>query len=307
MQKAILQHGGALSLEQALASVNMPLPTKHLKPSGFTRWGKNNRYWITPKNTGYYFGDMVSGLKGRWLESGRLCAKQSKAKCTKARLAVDSAQREIASSVQALWDTLPAADPSHPYLVRKGIPPLEARQQGVHLVVPLRDESTLWSLQRIDSNGRKLLQAGGRKKGCYCQLGKLGQSRPILFAEGYATAVTLRIITGLPVIMTIDAGNISEVIKKTRRYFPERELIIAADNDQWGEVNTGLIKAQEVAKHFDCMIALPDFSNDIVDMAVSSGMGLPTDWNDLALLASPIEVLAQLAAYIDFEWEADRE
>lgn len=64
-QKTYLHYNSNTSglelLYDALDINGIPTP-RHVRSSGFTRWGKNQRYWATPCNDGYCFGDFAMGF-----------------------------------------------------------------------------------------------------------------------------------------------------------------------------------------------------------------------------------------------------
>ena len=69
-------------------------------------------------------------------------------------------------------------------------------------------------------------------------------------------------------------GNIKPVTERIRTKYQDREIVIAADNDQLATKNVGLIKAIEAANVIDAKVAVPFFSQEEVE----AGM---TDFNDL--------------------------
>jgi len=98
--------------------------------------------------------------------------------------------REASEASQALWEGAIRANPEHPYLVSKGIPPLGIRQGDDALLVPIRDpDQNLTSLQRIFPNGEKRFLAGGRIRGCYSSIGK--PTETLYLCEGVATAISV--------------------------------------------------------------------------------------------------------------------
>jgi putative DNA primase/helicase len=84
----------------------------------------------------------------------------------------------------------------HPYTARKGIQPHGARVQGDRLVIPLRDvDGTIHSLQFIGADGEKRFLTGGRKAGCYFDIGQ--PDGVLCVAEGFATGASIHEATGL--------------------------------------------------------------------------------------------------------------
>jgi putative DNA primase/helicase len=84
----------------------------------------------------------------------------------------------------------------------------------------------------------------------------------------------------------MNSGNLLAVARALRAKWPQREIIISGDNDQFRDGNPGVIKATEAAKAIDAKLAVPQFE----DLSTK-----PTDFNDLAALERLDEVRRQLA------------
>jgi phage/plasmid primase-like uncharacterized protein len=143
----------------------------------------------------------------------------------------------------------------------------------------MRDaDGRLWGLQTIDAEGKKLFMRGGRKQGQHAVLGSPGPGEPVVIAEGFATAATLRDITGLAVIAAFDSGNLLDVARAVRERDPVRRIVIAADNDHHLPrlavplPNVGMEKATAAAEAVGGVVLPPRFT------AADTG----TDWNDYA-------------------------
>lgn len=115
----------------------------------------------------------------------------------------------------------------HPYLARKGFPEHRALVRDGELLVPMHDlkSGELCSVQRIDSNGKKLFLKGGRTSGTGFAM---GGGDDVFFVEGYATALSvlaaLETLYRQPqVVVCFSANNLAKVAK--RGY-------VIADNDQ---------------------------------------------------------------------------
>jgi putative DNA primase/helicase len=205
----------------------------------------------------------------------RAAARQSQDDVTRERAAVQAA---AASAAKQLYDRLPAADPAHPYLVRKGIPPtpdLRQTRNGA-LVVPFFNAAGIFkTLQYIPPEGEKYLFENAPKQEHFLVVGgPLDPARPILYAEGYATARSLNLATDLPVVMTIDAGNMVAVARVLHLQYPDARHLFMADFDHAKGVNKGLIMATEAADLVGGQVLYPAFSAD----EIAQGF---TDFNDL--------------------------
>ena len=158
------------------------------------------------------------------------------------------------------------------------------------LLVPGRDaDGKLWTLQSINPYFKSLMK-GGKKHGMSTVAGTdnpkrvLEGSAPLIVAEGYATADTVSRLLGQPVIVAFDSGNFEAVTQELRKQFPDRSILIAADNDheaptkmdQFGNPmpNVGLVKANEAAIKYGCGVMIPPFEQG------DKG----SDWNDLAAI-----------------------
>ena len=190
---------------------------------------------------------------------------------------------------------------SHPYLAAKRVQTYrEAREYRGTIALPLRDiTGDLHSFQFIGANGEKRFLRGGRVQGCFFTLADKADG-PVVICEGYATGASIHEATGHAAICAMNCGNMLAVSKATREFWPQREIIIAADNDQWTEAprkNPGVIDATAAAKSIRARLIVPQFK----DTATK-----PTDFNDLAALEGLPAVKQQIAsATVPAETDAD--
>jgi phage/plasmid primase-like uncharacterized protein len=198
--------------------------------------------------------------------------------------ATHAATREKVSKLFA--SCLPATE-DHPYLQRKCVPLLgDVRlSPNNELLIPMSDATgVLHSIQRIDTDGDKLFEPGGRVKGCLFKLSDRPDG-PLILAEGYATGATCHQATGWSVWIAFSQQNLHYVSKDARKLFPSRTLILAADNDErlLSENDPcprrGIHHATEAAKAVKGHVAIPEgFSDqdttgtDFNDLAVTSGL-----------------------------------
>lgn len=127
----------------------------------------------------------------------------------------------------------------HPYLTDKQIDGMgiRLRQKGNELIIPRYGAGgMLYSVQRIRQKtlGEKSWKgyfAGGRVKGTFYLIGEPGNS--LVIAEGFATAASVWLSTGIPTVVAFDCGNLQAVAKVMKERFPGARVIFAADDDQW--------------------------------------------------------------------------
>jgi putative DNA primase/helicase len=146
--------------------------------------------------------------------------------------------------------------------------------------VPARDvPGTLWSLQTIAADGRKLWIPKSRTAGCYFAIGHLQPGARLLVCEGFATGATLHEATGDAVAVAFTAGNLLRVAQALREKYPEAALTIAADDDHATKGNPGLTLATKAARAVGALLAVPDFTG------LARGAH-HTDFNDQARLTA---------------------
>ncbi|HAV1871922.1 TPA: DNA primase [Enterobacter hormaechei subsp. steigerwaltii] len=173
-----------------------------------------------------------------------------------------------------------------PYLTRKGVdaaPGVRINPKG-ELVIPFSNaQGQIRSYQRIPETGGKdaRILKDSEKTGNWFAMGTPVNGKPLLFAEGYATAASLHEASGLPVLMTIDAGNMIAVAQNARAVWPDSPFIFCADNDhqlknpRTGEPeNKGIISALKAAELTNGQIIVPAFTLDELNQKL-------TDFNDL--------------------------
>lgn len=194
--------------------------------------------------------------------------------------------QQAAERAVSIWSQTHPAPADHPYLIAKQIGPHTARvDRRGWLVIPVGDESRLWSLQFIAPTGDKRFLPGGRISGAWCPLPGRKESA-ILIGEGFATVASLVEETGAPGIVAFNAGNLLPVAKAIRRLNPRAEIVVCGDDDRWTEGNPGRTKARQAAVTIGAKLLLPDFSGlDLTDR--------PTDFNDFFRLQGlAMEVVA---------------
>ncbi len=191
-------------------------------------------------------------------------------------------------AAQAARNFINASNPAnstHPYLTKKRIEGKGALQKGDNLIIPMQNQDGgIQNVQVIFPDGSKRFLAHARKKGCYHAIGKATDT--IYIAEGYATASSVYEATGNHTIIAFDAGNLLPVSESISDLHPEANIIICADNDQWGTENVGINKARKAAESISASVVYPKFKNSHSN---------PTDFNDLHLIEGLEEVKRQLS------------
>jgi putative DNA primase/helicase len=183
-------------------------------------------------------------------------------------------RQQAAEKATAIWKVAkPVSD--HPYLTCKGIKPNGAKFYNDALVIPLRADGDIHSIQFIAPDGSKKFLTGGRVSGCYFSIGSPKGAKALAICEGFATGASIHEATGHPVAVAFNAGNLEAVAKAMRDKFPDLSLILCADDDYRTEGNPGRTKAVEAARSIGGLLAAPDFGSDRQDGA--------TDFNDMAV------------------------
>lgn len=226
--------------------------------------------------------------EGRAERERVLAERQKRMEAERAAYLAEQGKREnaIAKLAERNWSRGKPASPDHPYLVSKKVGPHDLREDGKgRLLLPLRDEhGKLWNLQTISEEGHKITlwrkvgeeTEGGRMRGLYAILGDVQPGGPLVIAEGFSTAATIRQETGLPVAIAVSSGNLEAVTKILHEKHPDSRIVIAADNDHHKprldppKENVGLKAGEVAAAVVGGTLALPQFS------ATDKG----TDWND---------------------------
>ena len=179
-------------------------------------------------------------------------------------------QGGVAQKANQIWNRLKKPE-RNAYLERKRVGIYNAREMNGSLVVPVYDNNYIVSLQFITAAGEKRFLSHGKVRGCYGLMGH-GETPRIWLAEGYATGATVVEATGDMVVLAFFAGNLPPVAEAIRALYPNAEIVIAADNDQWTSGNAGISYAREAAEKVGGKIVYPDFPAD--DKQHN------TDWND---------------------------
>lgn len=263
------------------------------RPAGWYQNHRSSEGKVNWTSTGTHQYDPVEAIKQRALAAQKRWDREIKAHDDYAR---------IAKTLSSQWSKMPDAPDTHAYLARKGV----TASAGVkldkydNLVIPLRNtDSELRSLQYIKPDGTKNLKKGAEKTGNYFVVGgELNPQVPLLYAEGYATAASLHQATGMPVIMTVDAGNMVTVSRKLSELYPDSAHIILGEDDFTKDDNKGLNKAREAAEAIGGTYIIPQFTESERALAFA-GAGSFSDFNDIHASRGIDAVRDQLAPVLD--------
>lgn len=214
------------------------------------------------------FGDWRTGFTqtwradiGRTLTPAEEAAHRDKAQAMRREREAEEARRKVEAQTRAaaIWKAATPAPADHPYLTRKGIKAHGARLHKGALLIPMRANGTIHSLQFIGADGDKRFLTGGRVAGCYFSIGNTRDAAALCIAEGFATGATIFEATGYPVAVAFNAGNLLAVAKAMRDKFPDLPLILCADDDRQTPGNPGLTKATEAARAVGGLLVIPEF------------------------------------------------
>lgn len=230
------------------------------------------------------FGCWRTGVSETWSDrNGTAWTPQQQAE-HRARMEVMRQQREAeeqtrrakaAEQAAQTWDRAHPATPDHPYLQRKGIAPHGARVLGQDLLIPMKRDGDICSLQTIAPDSTKRFQVGGQTRGAYFVLegDRLKNHKVMLIAEGFSTGASLAEATPYAVVVAFSAGNLLEVARHCRAKLSDAKIVLCADNDYRTEGDPGLSAATEAARAVSGLVAVPDFGPNRPEGA--------TDFNDL--------------------------
>lgn len=205
-----------------------------------------------------------------------------------AKMAEQTKKAEKAGEVIARLPVLT----EHHYLELKQVGAYSLKNFDGSLCMPIYDINTdnVISYQTVtevvtpdgDTRYEKRLMKGARKKGGYFCIpsGCIQQSDFFYVAEGYATGATIHEVTGKPVVVCIDCGNIDPVVSGLRKRFQESTITVCADNDWSNKDNPGLTEARKIQQTYHTDIVYPQFTLKQTEDFTARGIK-PSDFNDL--------------------------
>lgn len=294
----------------------------HSFPTNGTRRDNAGRYILfLDGNAAGWFKDWRSGIEKKWRMSNG--PTRTPAEETEYRVRIEAIKRERAADAeiqrkeaafkaQKLWETAVPASPTHPYLQRKQVEPVNSLREldmedvkailGYHpqsngeklagrvLVVPIKVGDEISTCELIDVTGRKTAICGGKKAGGYWCAQPLpdgdGAGVTLEIGEGVATMLSIMQATGNPVVASLCASNMVTVARTMRTLYPHATIRIVADVDKETEKPNSY--AVDAARCVDGRLAVPDFG--------FKRQTRDTDFNDLHRVAGIDAVLNCLAA-----------
>ena len=274
IRTALLEHGIEPANPDALLS---RLPDAEGRPVRFGTTSKprsKNGWLIAYHDRGLPFvviaGDWSTGAEMKWVAGNADTMTPAEQRELKHRIAEAKRAREQeqthqwearAGTAARIWQTTRPADPQHPYLLRKGIQPHRARQQGGDIVLLLTDfTGKAWSLQTITEAGDKRFMAGGKKAGNFITVSGPNYPARVLICEGYATGCTLAEMDPAALVLAaMDAGNLQAVSTGARNRWPNADLIVCGDDDRKTPGNPGATAARAAALAAGARFALPEW------------------------------------------------
>lgn len=263
------------------------------RPAGWYQNHRASEGKVNWTSTGAYQYDPVEAIKQRALAAQKRWDREIKSQNDYAR---------IAKTLDGQWSKMPPAPDTHAYLARKGVPAVDGVRLDKYdnLVIPLCNSAgDFRTLQYIKPDGTKNLKKDAEKTGNFFVVGgELNPQLPILYAEGYATAASLHQATGIPVVMTVDAGNMVTVSRNLKALYPDTVHIILGEDDFTKTDNKGLNKAREAAAAIDGTYIIPQFTESERAQAFA-GTGSFSDFNDIQSSRGLDAVRDQLSPVLD--------
>jgi len=242
-----------------------------------------------------------------WRDDGTIQKPSAETLATRRREALQRAEVEQAKTAcdhantamkaAAIWKLATAVLPDHPYLSGKAVLPVATLREiaadavvsilgyapkaggepltGRLLVVPIKVDDALSTLELIDGTGRKSALAGGKKAGGYWAAQALPQGRgdglTFQYGEGVATTLSAKEANGNISIAALSASNLLAMAQAMQQRYPAARHVILADLVKaTGEPDPHAIAA---AHAIGGVVAIPEFGSDRPQGA--------TDFNDM--------------------------
>ena len=292
-----------IQFKEAMLDIGLE-PLEEIIPDGdIHRFRKNKNSWYVFHNDGVpagAFGDWSQCLSVNWCSKEELSQEEKTVfkKRMDATIKIRETERtrrqaEAKKACNNKWDH--ASNTINHAHDNKQVKSYGLKQSDNSLLIPVRKNMELTSLQTISLNGDKLFHSGGAIAWGYHVIGK--PIDIILIGEGYATLANAYEATNYCSVVAFNSGNLKPVAETIRSMFPNNKIIILADNDQFTEGNPGIIKATEAAKAIGAYIAIPEFKDtnsnltDFNDLHCSEGLEVVGQQIESALNTEPKEII----------------
>lgn len=234
--------------------------------------GNDRNGWVYafPDGTGAVFGCWRSGEVHTWqikrdkpLSPVELTELKRKAEQAKKAAEIEREQRHQQAAIEVaeiVKDAKPAPA-EHDYLARKHIQPNGALVDSQNrLIVKIYDQNgNVANIQRISPDGTKRFLSGGKVKGCYSIIGDYSTTETLLIGEGWATMASLYQHTRFCCVAALSASNLRAVAEYWHSRCPDKQIIVAGDNDFSG---VGQQAAIEAAKAVMGKVLIPPSVGD---------------------------------------------
>jgi putative DNA primase/helicase len=251
---------------------------------------KNGWYVFHPEFPAFgSFGSWKQDMKEKWEDAATnfISTTEKAAYTAKKEVAyqeLEDKQKKVhlecKTKFEEIWKITEYATEAHSYLHKKNVKAYGIKVLNGSLIIPVMDISlSVMGWQNITADGYKHFETGTHKKGNSFLIGD-GKADVLVICEGYATGASIHEATGYDVAVAFDAGNLKPVATALRSKYLKKTIVIAADNDQWGEKNKGLEQAKEAADAIKAVLVVPASTQPIPDGEQ------PTDFNDFANLFS---------------------
>ncbi len=263
-----------------------------------------------------YIKNNRTGEELKWKAKGYVLSPSEKAtlqaeaaeKLKQREIDTSEAQSNAADRVTKQVEKLIVPSEPTAYMKEKGI----GIHEGVYTdtdriktYVPAYDaQGKQWTMQYINDQGVKRFAKNSKKEGCFHVVGgmkALDQAQTLIIAEGYATAASIAETMKQPVVAAFDSGNLVPVAKALREKYPDKQIVVAGDDDKDQEMkkkkNPGKEKAEEAASLVNGVAVFPVFAPG----EQSDNPKAFSDFNDLATKSKlgAVGVKRQLKAVID--------
>lgn len=237
----------------------------------------------------------------------------AKARHETERLEQKQTNEKIVARLQSMMRNLfTKPDEQTPYLKAKDLPldPGLFQNKG-STCIPIMDiKGTIHSMAYVQEDGTKRYAKESDKTGHFYPCGgleALKDAPTINLCEGYTTAATIHQATGMGTVAVFDSGNLAAVAAVLHEIFPDKPIIIFADDDRHLPLqnpplpNSGRECAEAVAEAMNATVVYPQWDE-----------GTPadkhhTDFDDIRRSHGIEEVRSQVAPVIERIIEKARE